>query len=97
MTQEEREDFYKLAIEKWGYDAQSLMCIEEMSELTKALCKYKRYGYENAGDEIKYNILEEIADVYNMIDQMAMVFGKDKIEKIRDEKIEKCLKRLKNL
>ena len=37
---------YKKFLDGWGYDAQSLMCIEEMSELTKALCKYKRFKWK---------------------------------------------------
>ena len=32
---------YDTFIETYGFDSQILMCIEEMSELTKELCKYK--------------------------------------------------------
>ena len=35
-------DIIKQAIETYGIDAQVLMAIEEMSELTKALCKEDR-------------------------------------------------------
>ena len=31
--------FYQECIDVWGEDAQIKMCIEEMSELTKELCK----------------------------------------------------------
>ena len=34
---------YKQFLDAWGYQAQSIMCIEEMSELTKELCKLDRY------------------------------------------------------
>ena len=85
---------YKKFLDGWGYDAQSLMCIEEMSELTKALCKYKRFGKEKASDEIKQNILEEIADVLNTVEQMKYYFGEEEVEKIRKEKIERALKKL---
>lgn len=87
----DRDICYKKFLDKWGYDAQALMCIEEMSELTKALCKYDRYGKENAPKEVKDNVLEEIADVLNCVDQMKMVFGEEEIEKIRDEKIKRTL------
>ena len=72
-----------------------MMCIEETSELTKELCKLQRYGgYCGDTDEIKANIISEIADVSNTIDQMALIFGREEVEKIRDEKISRALKRL---
>ena len=77
----DKEIISKEALEFWGYEPQSTMLIEEMGELIKALCKYKRYGYEACGDEIKANVLEEIADVHNMIEQMEIYFGKERIEK----------------
>lgn len=89
------KEAYKKFLDEWGYDAQSLMCIEEMSELTKALCKYKRFNKEQATPEIKQNILEEIADVLNTAEQMQYYFGEEEIEKIRKEKIERALKKIK--
>ena len=88
------EDAYKTFLSHWGYDAQSLMVIEEMSELTKALCKYKRFGKENSSQEIKDNILEEIADVLNTVEQLELYFGKEEIEEIRKQKIEKTLNKI---
>lgn len=90
----DRIEAYKKFLEGWGYDAQALMTIEEMSELTKALCKYKRYGKESGDPKLKEDIIEEIADVLNMAEQMAYYFGADTVEKVRDEKIERSLKRL---
>ena len=92
---ENLEQRLKKFMECWGYDAQARMAIEEMSELTKALCKYERFGKENAPQEIKDNILEELADVHNMIAQLEMYFGKEEIEKIRLQKIE-CTEKLLN-
>ena len=93
---ENLEQRLKNFMECWGYDAQARMAIEEMSELTKALCKYERFGKENAPQEIKDNILEELADVHNMIAQLEMYFGKEEIEKIRLQKIERTEKLLNN-
>lgn len=93
---ENLEQRLKKFMECWGYDAQARMAIEEMSELTKALCKYERFGKENAPQEIKDNILEELADVHNMIAQLEMYFGKEEIEKIRLQKIERTEKLLNN-
>lgn len=93
---ENLEQRLKKFMECWGYDAQARMAIEEMSELTKALCKYERFGKENAPQEIKDNILEELADVHNMIAQLEMYFGKEEIEKIRLQKIGRTEKLLNN-
>lgn len=95
LTQQERESAYKKFIEKWGVDAQIMMCIEEMSELQKALCKYLRYGKENSNAEIKYNVIEEIADVANMIGQLEYIFDEKIINEIKCQKIERCLNKIK--
>ena len=90
-------EFYKRFLDTWGYDAQSTMCIEEMSELTKALCKYSRFGKDSAPQEIKDNVIEEIADVLNMAEQMAYYFGKDAVTLARQKKIARTLNKLNNL
>jgi len=58
---------YRAALDKWGADAQTAMCVEEMSELTKELCKWKR-GKDNFNE-----IAEEIADVEIMLEQMKLL------------------------
>ena len=94
---EKYREHYKSFLDAWGYDAQALMVIEEMSELTKALCKYMRFNKENAPDEVKENIKEEIADVLNTVEQMQLIFGEKEIEKIRQEKIERTKTKIKKL
>lgn len=37
------DEVYAKLIEAFGEDRQLIVCIEEMSELTKELCKYLRY------------------------------------------------------
>lgn len=103
MKKSERELFYKQCIEEWGFDAQMYMCIEEMSELTKEFCKYRRLNnseeYPELSEKKKENIAhiqEEIADVLNTVEQMAMVFGEQEINKVRDFKVERCRKYFKN-
>ena len=86
-------EFYKRCIDVWGEDAQIKMCIEEMSELTKELCKNWRKPKMNTPEQIEH-ICEEIADVQNMICQMQLIFGSEKVEKYRIEKIERTQKRL---
>ena len=82
---------YKRILEECGYDTQALMCIEEMSELTKALCKLKRYG----GERQRADVIEEIADVLNMAEQLKVHFGSEEVERVRKEKIDRFLRTLK--
>ena len=67
MTDQERSVF-EHALEQYGPDAQITMVMEEMSELQKELCKYRR-GRANYD-----HIAEEIADVSIMLDQMRLLF-----------------------
>lgn len=87
-----REDFidaYDIFIKKYGIESQMRMCIEEMSELTKELCKSMRYaGVEGRVSNIDA-IKEEIADVMNMVEELAYYYGIDDIEKIREYKIDR--------
>ena len=59
MSQTKRT-IYKEAIDLWGKDIQIIITIEELSELIKELCKFKRYG--NRVNFSCDNLLEEIAD-----------------------------------
>lgn len=61
---------YKAAVDLWGIRAQVLMCIEEAGELLQALSKYDR----NPAKENRQAILEEIADVDIMLNQMRIIY-----------------------
>lgn len=71
-------------VDFWGFDCQSNVCLEEMGELIQAICKYKR---EDMDEKYEQNILEELADVHNMINQMELYFGYEEIQRIRANKI----------
>lgn len=63
------------AISTYGMKAQQDMALEEMSELTKAILKTRR---AHTGPELTAafeNVLEEIADVQIMLDQMKLIYG----------------------
>jgi NTP pyrophosphatase (non-canonical NTP hydrolase) len=59
------------ALDTYGVRNQEDMLIEEMSELTKALMKHRRYNT----DETLADILEEIADVEITLMQLVLVYG----------------------
>jgi len=86
MDEVEKLSLLDQAICKWGPELQADMAIEECSELIQAICKRKR-GYPDED-----NLIEEIADVCIMMDQLKLMFGIDKVE----EAIVKKLNRLKD-
>lgn len=84
------------AIAEYGDKAQVDMAIEEMSELTKALCKERRYAMDKGKHaEAMDNVVEEIADVAIMLAQLIIIFDKhgDAQNEI-DRKTERLAKRL---
>ena len=93
---EEFRQAYEKFLEAWGEDAQIMMAIEEMSELTKELCKYLRYkGFkEKDAKSVIENINEETADVLNCVEQLELIFNEKKINEIRKEKIDRTLKKV---
>ena len=88
MKKEQVKILYDL-VQKYG-DKQITICIEEMSELTKELCKNIR-GHYNLD-----KIYEEMADVYIMLTQMQMLFQMDveALEYMINKKIERTKERL---
>ncbi len=90
----------------YGYDAQSRQCIEEMAELTQAINKLWRKelkcGYIS-GDESRLNresaaynnVVEEIADVEIMLEQMKELLNcAGDVKAVREEKLERQIKRV---
>ena len=84
------------AISTYGDEMQVDVAIEEMSELTKALLKLRRWAkkgtYENTICPGYQDIFEEIADVKIMIEQLEMIY--DCKEEVNNQ-IEFKLNRLK--
>ena len=95
LTNEQKQTLLKL-VDKFQ-EAQIIKCVEEMSELTKELCKFvnNKNVNKNINEENMDNISEEIADVFIMLEQMLIYFGnKEDVERIINEKIERTKKRL---
>lgn len=75
----------------YGLDSQSLIAIEEMSELTKELCKDQR-GYDRNKD-----IIEELADVSIMIEQLIALYDCEKeVSDMIDYKVNRQLRRMEH-
>ncbi len=91
-----RPEVLQEAVAAYGTHAQVDMAIEEMSELTKALCKERRCGLgQGSRAQAHANIIEEIADVVIMLAQLLIIFDKDKeIQKEIDYKLNRLAERL---
>lgn len=84
------DEICRAALETFGEDSQVMIAIEEMSELTKELCKNGR------GQENTTHIAEEIADVQIMLRQMVMLFDcKGTVDKYRQYKLKRLAGRIK--
>lgn len=60
---------FEKAIETYGVDLQKQVAIEEMAELTKEICK------EFRGKGNREHIIEEIADVDIMLQQLMIIYN----------------------
>lgn len=93
MDERERRDIMLRAIHRYGEAAQIDMAVEEMAELTKAICKVKR---AQAGAEMGAaveNVVEEIADVQIMLEQLRLIFARS-TDEVEEEKLRRLLGRL---
>jgi len=90
MKRKEIIDTYKQAIETYGVRAQKLMAIEEMSELTKEICKDFR------GKLDREHLVEEVPDVLITIDQLMIMYeiSDREIQQMYERKIERLKGRL---
>ena len=69
MTQEREAAILEGAIKKFGYRPQVFVAIEELSELQKELTKWLR------GKGTHDGLMEEMADVSIMLNQLELIFG----------------------
>lgn len=88
-------NIFDRAITQWGELAQTDIAIEEMSELTKAILKYRRSCGKPENTAAIKSVREEIADVYIMLAQLIKIFGgAEEIEQIVREKMRRLNGRL---
>lgn len=89
ISEQERKATYKVALRKWGIDSQVMMAVEEMSELTKEICKLFR------GQGTMEALADEIADVTIMLEQLRQIYNiSDMVEDHIDMKIHRLQERL---
>lgn len=84
------QDIYRKAVEAYGAYTQTVVAVEELSELQKELCKAIRNGLEPD----RNHLAEEMADVYIMLEQMEMLYRLDTIALWKASKTERLKSRL---
>ena len=90
MTYEERKAAYEQIIAKNGTLSQVLKALEEMSELSQELCKL--FCDDHRG---KAQLIDELADVTIMVEQMRILFGvNEEVSERMDYKIHRQLSRM---
>ena len=82
------KDIYERALARWGDEAQVRMTIEECAELIKVLVKLKR----NTNGSTIEDVVDELADVQIMINQMKKLFGD--VDKAIERKLARLEQRL---
>ena len=86
---ENLEEICKFAVDKFGMEKQTWQAIEEMGELITTINHYNR----NRAD-LK-DVCTEIADVQIMMEQLAIIYGKEDVASERKYKLERLKERLK--
>ena len=93
----------KTIADHYGYEEQSRQLIEEMAELMVAINKYARADKSDVVTakeyldiaHLKTNIIEEIADVEVMLEQIIYLLDcKAAVQEIKELKIKRQLKRI---
>jgi hypothetical protein len=89
ITYEERTRIYGKARDKYGYTAQAIVALEEMSEVQKEICKDLR------GKGNEHHLAKEIADATIVLEQMRLFNGlDDEVCRIMDKKVKRLEARL---
>ena len=102
MTKEKRDDIIQRAFYSYGIQPQVDMMIEEMAELTQAICKHKRKNGEGqplsdaiAARHVEENLIEELADVKLVLEQVIFLLrAESDVQKVVNQKIERTLERI---
>ena len=79
----------KQIAEYYGYESQIDQMCEECAEFIVARSKVRR-NVPGSWD----NLIEEIAGISIMVDQMKLIIGEESINKIRDEKLNRQIERI---
>lgn len=97
MTEIEMQKQLLFIINTYGTNVQQDIAIEELSELQKAILKHRRF----ADNETEKAIIDEIADVSIMLEQLKIIYScsrevEERIDYKIDRQVKRILKKLDN-
>lgn len=87
-----REVICRRAINKFGMQKQLLKAIEEMNELSRALCRYLSEDRPRPATVV--NVCEETADVTIMLEQLRTIFDAGQIDAWEKDKLQRLAARV---
>jgi hypothetical protein len=86
----DRDIAYARFLNAWGTESQILKAIEEFNEagavLTRQVLTIK-FGDQWDHAPTFEQIIDEVADAYLMVDQLAYIFGRDQVEQVIERKL----------
>lgn len=90
---ENRIELFRVNLKKVGHEWTTRLAQEECAELIKAINKLWRFPLD---DDTKLNVIEEIADVEIMMEQMRLIFGGEDIDKVKAAKTQRLWEMMYN-
>lgn len=100
MTWQEKSGYLRI-IEHYGTETQRKKLMEEAYELAEAIqewecCDPRILDPSNRRDELREHILEEVADVSVLVEEVSEYFNLDRVEVLRvmAEKVARTLERV---
>ncbi|GEM_PF-1135027 len=92
IQEQQKEIFFH-----YGLDSQLDQLVEECSELIQAVCKYKRNFRSLKSPRILGSLIEEIADVENLIEQIKLSdnYVARQVRSLKELKVKRQIKRIK--
>ena len=100
LPDESRRQKYQTIADHYGFRKQSMMMIEECSELQKAICKWHRERgdfllYESSDCDERTDIIDELADVIIMAKQISyLLSAEDEVSEQIEFKLDRQLRRM---
>ena len=90
----DRDIAYARFLNAWGTESQILKAIEEFNEAGAVLARQVstlKFGEQWSHAPTFEEIIDEVADAYLMVDQLAYIFGRDQVEHVIERKLSKVL------
>lgn len=85
------EKLYKKTVDMWGEQSQMMIALEELAELQQAISKWGRARSIEELEPCRQNIIEEIADVEVMIEQISRMarINSSEVKDFKDKRLDR--------